>query len=339
MSRLIRELIRPYRGTIAVILLAMFVQTLMSLAGPWPLKIILDNVVGSHHLPHWMANFLEPLLSGGGKMQIAIMAAIAFVLIAILGGAASYVANYYTESLGQWVAHDLRMKTYHHLQRLSLSYYDSHQVGALLSTITSDVGTIQSFASSSTLGILVDLMTIVGMLGLMFYLNWDFALIAVAVTPFLLLFVSRFNKAVKSATREVRKRQSDIVTTLQQGLESVRVVKAFGRQDLEEAELSKVSQASVDAALTARRVKSLLSPVVTVVVAMCTAVVLWRGSALILAGAMSVGALTVFLSYLNKFFKPGLVTKRSFNCCFASRKEYSIFGNLTAYSLLRRCNR
>ena len=74
MSRLIRELIRPYRGTIAVILLAMFVQTLMSLAGPWPLKIILDNVVGSHHLPHWMANFLEPLLSGIYPLSEAVQA-------------------------------------------------------------------------------------------------------------------------------------------------------------------------------------------------------------------------------------------------------------------------
>ncbi len=306
MSRLIRELLRPYRGTLVVILIAMAVETLMSLAGPWPLKIILDNVVGSHHLPKWLDDFVGSVSTGlgPGKMRIAAAAALITIFIAVIGSLASYIDNYYTESVGQWVAHDLRMRTFHHLQRLSLAYYDSHQTGTLLSTITDDIQTIQGFASSATLGILVDFLTIIGMLGLMFWLNWDFALMAVGVTPFLLLFVSRFKRVVKKATHEVRHRQADIVATVQQGLESVRVVKAFGRQDLEQEELSEVSRATVDAALKARKVKSMLSPVVTVTVALCTAFVLWRGASLILIGTMTVGALTVFLSYLNKFFKP-----------------------------------
>jgi ABC-type multidrug transport system fused ATPase/permease subunit len=302
--RLIRSLVRPYRGTLLIILMAMLVQTTMSVAGPWPLKIILDNVVGSHKLAPWLDDLLRPILSGGSKMQIAAAAAIAAVLIAVLGAIASYIANYYTTSVGQWVANDLRLRTYHHLQQLSLSYYDSHQTGTLLSTITSDVQTIQGFASSSTLGIVVDLFTIVGMLFIMFWLNWDFTLIAIAVTPFMLLLVSRFKKAVKKATHEVRKEQSKIVTVVEQGLQSMRVVKAFGRQELAEEELAEVSQATVDASLKARRVKALLSPIVAITVSLCTAFVLWRGSSLILAGVMTAGALTVFLSYLNKFFKP-----------------------------------
>src|SRR5271165_3212346 len=304
MLRLIRQLIRPYRGTLVVILLAMLVETAMSLASPWPLKIIIDNVVGSHKLEPWMEHLLKPFLASGSKMQIALLAAAAFVLIALLGAVASYIDNYYTESVGQWVANDLRMRTYHHLQCLLLNYYDTHKTGTLLSTMTTDIQTIQNFASSSTLNILVDLLTIVCMLGLMFWLNWDFTLIALAVTPFLLFFVSRFKKAVKKATHQVRKEQSEIVAVVQQGLESMRVVKAFGRQDMEQEQLKEVSQATVSAALAARRVKALLSPIVTVTVALCTALVLWRGAALILAGAMTVGALTVFLAYLNKFFKP-----------------------------------
>jgi subfamily B ATP-binding cassette protein MsbA len=102
----------------------------------------------------------------------------------------------------------------------------------------------------------------------------------------------------------VRKRQSDIVAVVQQGLGSVRVVKAFGRQDLETQRMVEASHATVDAALKARRIKSLLSPVVSVVVALCVGIVLWRGTSLIIAGALTAGALTVFLAYLNKFFKP-----------------------------------
>ena len=304
MFRLIRELIRPYRWQLIIILLAMMVETAMSLAGPWPLKIIIDNVVGHHKMSPWLDDLVRPMLDGGGRLQVAALAALAFVVIALLGAIATYIDNYYTESVGQWVANDLRLRTYHHLQRLSLGYYDTHQTGNLLSTMTTDIQTIQGFVSSSTLDILVDVFTIVAMLGLMFWLNWDFTLIALAVTPFLLFFVTRFKKAVKKATHQVRKEQSEIVAVVQQGLESMRVVKAFGRQDMEQKALEEVSHATVDAALAARRVKSLLSPIVTVIVALCTGLVLWRGAALILKGVMTVGALTVYLSYLSKFFKP-----------------------------------
>ncbi|MGD0932334.1 MAG: ABC transporter ATP-binding protein [Candidatus Korobacteraceae bacterium] len=304
MIRLIRELLRPYRGQLVIILLAMLVETASSLASPWPLKVIIDNVVGSHKLPHGLDEIVRPMLEHGNKLRVAGLAALAFVIIALLGALASYIDNYYTESVGQWVANDLRLKTYHHLQRLSLGYYNTHETGTLLSTITTDIATIQDFASSSTLNILVDMLTIVSMLGLMFWLNWDFTLIAVAVTPFMLFFISRFKKAVKKATHEVRKEQADIVAVVQQGLESMQVIKAFGRQDMEQQALADVSHATVAAALKARRVKSMLSPIVTITVAFCTAIVLWRGAALILAEAMTVGALTVYLSYLSKFFKP-----------------------------------
>jgi len=301
--RLVIELLQPYRSWLVIILLAMLVETAMSLAAPWPLKVILDNVVGTHKAPHWLAPF-QTSLFGHSKMQLAALAGILTVLIAALGAVASYIDNYYTESVGQWVAHDLRMRVYDHLQHLSLGFYDNHQTGALLSTITDDIKSIQNFASSATLDIFTDLLTIVGMFGVMLWLEFDFALMAVALTPFLLLFVARLNRAVKRATHEVRHHQSDIVAVVQQGLESIRVVKAFGRQELEESRLYDVSQATVDAALKARRVKSLLSPVVTLVVALCTGFVLWRGTALVLADVMTVGALTVFLAYLSKFFKP-----------------------------------
>jgi len=102
----------------------------------------------------------------------------------------------------------------------------------------------------------------------------------------------------------VRHHQSDIMAVVQQGLESARVVQAFGAEAVEQAHLKDVGRATVDAALAARRVKSLLSPAVNVTVALCTGFVLYRGTALILADAMTVGELTVFLAYLSKFFKP-----------------------------------
>ncbi len=303
MIRLVARLLRPYRGWVAIVLIATLVETAMSLAAPWPLKIILDNVLGGHKLPHWLHDFARSM-PGHHVARIAALAAAVSVIIAGLGALASYVNNYYTESVGQWVANDLRLYVYDHLEHLSISYYDTHQTSALLSTLIDDIDTIQDFASSSTLSILIDVLAVIGMLCLMFWLNWDFALVAVAVAPILLLFVARFRKEIKKATREVRRRQSDIVGVVQQGLETIRVVNAFGRQELEERHLADASRAEIKAALKARRVKSLLSPIVAVIVALCVGFVLWRGSLLVLTSAMTVGSLTVFLSYLKDFFKP-----------------------------------
>src|SRR5579862_9249774 len=297
------RLARPYKKWVLIILFAMLLETVASLATPWPLKIIIDNVVGQHALPGWLA-WLDHLLKAGSKFQLATLAAMFYVLITIIGSFAGYIENYFNESVAQYVANDLRKKMYHHLQLLSLSYYDSHQTGKLLSTITADVSTIQDFASSTLLGILVDALTIVGMLVIMFYIHPGFTLIALAVMPFLLLFVMQFKKAMKKATREVRKDQSNMFTVLQQGLESIRAVNAFGRQQFEEDRLDKASRETINAALHARRIKSALSPIVSIIVAACTALVLWHGTDLVLAKVMTVGTLTVFLWYMNKFFSP-----------------------------------
>jgi subfamily B ATP-binding cassette protein MsbA len=300
---LLREVLRPRRWTIAAILAAMLVQMAMSLAAPWPLKVILDNVVGNHHPPVWI-DWLLPMFGGASKLHIAAVSGIATVLIAVVTGAAMYVASYFTETLSQYIGKDLRVRLYHHLQQLSLAYYDTTRSGTILSTLTSDVQTIQSFASMSTLNIFTDTLTLIGMLVVMFWLRWDFALIAVATTPLLAVFVLRVNKAVRMAVRDVRTRQSDLVATLQEGLQSIEVVQAFSREDRQEQQVQRASTETVAAWLKARRVSSLLSPVVGLTIAVCTGLVLWRGSALILAGTMTAGALTVFLAYLAKFFQP-----------------------------------
>lgn len=297
------SLSRPYRKWVAYILAAMVIEALMSVAIPWPLKIIIDDVVGRGTLPKWLhwIEFIFPLQS---KVAMAAVIAFGFVLINAIGSLAGYINSYYNENVAQHVANDLRRRIYHHLQHLSLSYYDTHQTGKLLSTITADVSTIQDFASSTLLTILVDAMTICGMLVLMFYLDTGFTLAALAVTPFLLLFVARFKKVMKKATREVRKDQSNMLVILQQGLESIRAVNAFGRHDFEEDKLKQISKDTMDAALKARRVKSVLTPVVTVIVSLCIGLVLWRGTDLIVSKTMTVGALTVFIWYMNKFFSP-----------------------------------
>ena len=206
--------------------------------------------------------------------------------------------------MSQGIGNELRVRLYQQLQQLSLAYYDTNRVGTILSTLTSDVQTIQGFASVSTLNIFTNTLTVVGMVVVMFLCRWDFTLIALGVTPLLAIFVLRVNKAIRKAVKEVRTHQSDLLATLQEGLQTIQVVQAFGREDHQEQQVRKASMQAMTAWLNARRMSSILSPVVGLAVALCTGLVLWRGSLLIMAGIMTVGALTIYLAYLAKFFQP-----------------------------------
>src|ERR1700755_2148523 len=223
MSRLVIDLLRPYRGWLAIVFAAMLVEIATSLAAPWPLKLVIDDALGNHHLPHWLDWAHDYAGFGKHTLGVAMFAGASTLAIAVFTAVARYIGNYSTTSISQWVANDLRLRIDEHLHRLSLRYYDHAKIGTLISTITSDVSTIQDFASSSTLAIVVDLLTIVFMVALMFWLYWDFSMIAAASPPVLLLFIFHFKKIVKDATRAVRIRQSDLLAIVQRGLASMRV--------------------------------------------------------------------------------------------------------------------
>src|SRR5256885_2326839 len=200
--------------------------------------------------------------------------------------------------------HDLRTTLYHHIQRLSLAYHDQKKTGDLISRVTSDIGAVQDFISSALLGMIVSVLTLVGMLGVMFYINWHFTLIALSVAPVLFLVVYSFTRRIKQAAREVRKKEGDVVSVVQESLSSIRVIQAFAREDYEEKRFEQESLESVEAALRARSMKARLTPLVEIITAAGTCLVLWYGARLVLAGEMTAGSLLVFFLYLGKMYKP-----------------------------------
>ena len=303
MVSLIRSLIRPYRGILLIILMTMLVETTMSVAAPWPLKIVLDNVLRSRPESGWL-NHLILSMAGADKMAALRFAAFAVIAIAALGAICSYTEKYLSTNVGQWVLHDLRQRLYFHIQRLSLAYHDQTQTGDLISRVTSDIASVQSFISSQLLDALIDGLTLVGMVGVMFYINWRFTLIALSVTPVLLAVVYKYTRSIKKAAREVRKKESEIVSVIQEVLTSIRVVKAFAREDYEQRRLEEESLESVEIALRARSLKAKLTPIVEVIVAVGTCLVLWYGARLAIGGTLTAGSLILFVWYLGKMYKP-----------------------------------
>ena len=294
---------RPHWKSLSIAFAAVVVESVTDLMEPWPIKIVLDYVIGSKPPPAWMASFIRSIF-GQNKLAVLNFAALFVIVIAAVGAVASYTEKYLTTKVAQWVMHDLRQTLYHHIQRLSLSFYDRTRIGDLITRVTNDIEAIQDFVSSALLGIVVDVVTLVGMLVVMLYLNWQFTLIALAVAPLLFAQVYILTRRIKDAARAVRKKESEIVSVIEEALSSIRVVKAFASEGYEEQRLEKETLESMDMALKARSIKASLSPAVDVIIAAGTCVVLWYGARLVMTGQLTSGALVVFLLYLGKMYKP-----------------------------------
>jgi ATP-binding cassette, subfamily B, bacterial len=300
----ITDLLKPHWKLLTLGFAAVVGEGVADLLDPWPIKIVLDSVLKAKPSTHGWLNRLIDSVTGTDKYAILEFAALAVLAIAILDAGCSYLEKYVTTSVGQWVTHDLRRILYSHIQRLSLSFHDQKQTGDLISRITSDIDSIQSFIVSGLLGVLINCITLVGMVGVMFYLNWKFTLIALSIAPPLAVVVYTYTRKIKKASREVRKKEGEIVSTIQEVLSSIRVVRAFAREDYEQRRLEVQSLEGVEIALRARALKAKLTPLVDIIVAVGTCMVLWVGARMVLDEALSAGSLVVFILYLKKMYKP-----------------------------------
>ena len=299
----ILNLLRPYRRQLWLGLLAIAGESIAGLLEPWPLKIVLDNVLHDKTKHGWLNDLIGRTV-GNAPMRILVFACGAVLLIALLDAVCSYAEKYLTTSVGQWVTHDLRRLIYTQVQRLSLAYHDQQPTGDLISRVTVDIDAIQTFIVSGLLGILVNIITLVGMVGVMLYINWQFALIALAVVPVLFVIVYTYTRRVKKASREVRKKEGKMVSLVEEVVSSMRVVKAFAREDYEIRRFVGESQDAVEAALKARALKAKLVPLVNIITAIGTCAVLWFGARMAMNGTLQAGSMVVFIFYLGKMYKP-----------------------------------
>ena len=295
------QLLRPHWKLLAVAFIAMVVQSAADLLEPWPLKVIFDYVLGAKPMPEWLAEWMP---ADGQALAVLRMAAAAVIVIALVSAISSYTEKYLATTVAKRVGYDLRHMLYHHVQRLSLSFYEQRQTGDMVVRLTSDIDATEDLISSAALGIVLNVLTLAGMMTVMFYLDWRFSLIGLSVAPFLFVVVYRFTRRIKKAARAVKQKESELASVVQESISSVRVVKAFAREDFEERRLDKQSQESVALSLRARSIKARLPPLVDVIVAIGTCLVLWFGVRLVLDGRLTSGALLVFILYLGKMYKP-----------------------------------
>jgi ATP-binding cassette, subfamily B, bacterial len=299
----IGSLLRPHIGALLLGFLAIAGESAANLLQPWPLKIVLDDVLRSHNSHAWTMKIVQRIV-GTDAIAVLKFACAAVLAIAVLDAICTYAEKYLTTSVAQWISYDLRLTIYAHIQKLSLAFHDNKRTGDLISRVTDDIEAIQSFIMNGLLGVLINAMTLVGMIAVMFWLNWKFTLIALSVVPILFVVVYSYTRRIKKAAREVRKKEGEITSVVQEVLSSIRVVKAFAREDYEVRRLEQDSLEAVDIAMRARTLKAKLTPLVGIVVAVGTGLVLWFGARLVMSGSLTAGSLVVFILYLGKMYKP-----------------------------------
>ena len=295
------RLLRPYWKPLAVAFGAMVVQAVADLLEPWPLKVIFDHVLGAKRMPAWLSAVMP---RDATPIVVLDLAAAAVIVIAVLGAVGAYTEKYLSTAVAKHVGYDLRRMLYHHVQRLSLSFYETRQTGDMVVRLTSDIDAAEDLISSAALGIVLSCLTLVGMMAVMFSLDWRFSLIGLSVAPFLFAVVYRFRRRIKQAARDVKKKESELASVVQESISSARVVKAFAREEFEEDRLDRQSQENVALSLRARSIKARLPPLIDIIVAIGTCIVLWFGVRLVLQGSLTAGALLVFVMYLGKMYKP-----------------------------------
>ena len=287
----------PYRYPFLGALGQVFLISSFELAKPWPLKIVIDNVLGGKPLALKFA-------SSWPSELLLVVACAALVSVYILLGGLTVINNFATIRIGQRMVNDLRSDLYMHLQRLSLAFHSRHQVGDLLYRVTADTYAIQTLTMNGLFPIVSALILLVGMFFIMVRLDWQLTLMALSVCPVLFLSISLMGSRISSAATHARERESAVYSLVQRAMSSIRVIQAFTKEEEEHRSFMAASHQSLAASLRLYTLQTLYSGVINIVIAVGTAVVVWVGARHVLSGVLTIGEIVVFTSYLASLYGP-----------------------------------
>jgi ATP-binding cassette subfamily B protein len=295
-----RASLRPYRARLALGLVALTLSVAAEIAEPWPLKVIVDSVIGNHPLPGWMPGWMQ---AGSKDTQLAALC-LGLLGIVAVGGLLTYLGTYLWQSIGMRLTFDIREAVHAHLHRLSLSYHHSQRPGDLANRLTADVERILSATMSAVVTIFTSGLMLVGMLTVMLIASWQFTLLALASTPLLLLTVFRYTNRVKRLSRHARKQEGRVAAMVQESLSAIHLVQSYTREDYEHERFRREAAGSLESSIQATSLQARFSPMVDLGTAIAVVSVLWFGAHQVLHGDLTLGLLLVFLAYVRGFYKP-----------------------------------
>ena len=286
-ARGLLRFVKPYTSRMFFALILMVIVTAAAVSGPYFVKLAIDEGIGAKDV-HALRNIV-----------------LAYLIVSVV----QLVTNFYRvrimSRVGQHVLYDVRTAMFEHLQNLSLSFYNRYSVGRVITRVINDVGTLREFITWAVLAIVRNLLGIIGTLVAMLALDVKLSLLTFTVLPFMVLATIIFRKAARQSYRKVRAAVSWTNSVLAENVNGVRVVQAFSRQEKNYSTFSGyVNRYYLETSLDAAKVASLFTPVVDVLGAIATAIVVYVGGKYVLNTEITAGVLIAFILYIDRFFEP-----------------------------------
>jgi ATP-binding cassette, subfamily B, bacterial len=289
--------LRPYRWRFLWALSQVFLIAGFELLKPWPLQVVVDDVLGGNPLGFVLFDGWSPLVLLG-------FACFTMVLVQLVGGALTLLHNYTAIDVGQRMVNDMRAALYSHLQRLSLAFHSRQKVGDLMFRITGDSFAVQTLLMNGLLPMISAIVLLAGMLLVLVPLDPLLTLLSMTIVPALFVLIALFNRRIAEVATDVRDAESRVYSIVQWTMSSIKVVQAFTTEEDEYRRFMGASRASLSFTLKLYNWQTFYSAVVNTLIAMGTALVIYVGARSVLSGTLSIGQLIVFISYLAQLYGP-----------------------------------
>ncbi len=278
--------IAPYKWSMALAIFCMLAASTMNLAGPYLLKTAIDSGMKA------------------GNLSVINMIALVYIVTHLANWFFSYNQTYIMSKVGQDVIFSLRRELHSHLQKLGFKFYDRLQAGRIMSRVTNDIEALNQLVTSGLVNLVNDVFTLVGIITIMLFMNPRLALVSFATIPLLIFVTNFFTRRMREAYHDVRRKIADVNANLQESISGMKVVQSFSREDQNLQRFDQTNQGNLQANMQAATLHSAFFPLIEVIGALGTALVLWVGGTLVMDNALTVGTVAAFLGYVTRFFQP-----------------------------------
>jgi ATP-binding cassette, subfamily B, bacterial len=277
-------------------------STLSSLITPWPMKLIFDNILSDKPWPEYMLPYMQWL--NASNTHILMILCGSMIGIALVKGIFAYYQLFLTSRIGYLLVYTLRGEIFNHLQRLSLSFHHRTNTGELLNKLTSDTNNLKDVFADSALTLTTHILTVVGMLFIMFQLNVQLALIVLISFPVLFFAIYYVYSRVKHSARHQRQNEGRLASRIAEILGAVPLIQAYGMENYERERFEADSTRSMKEGIRISRLEAAATRLVEIISAFGTAIVVFFGCLQAVGGKMTPGDVLVFASYMAQIYQP-----------------------------------
>jgi len=287
--------LRPYWVWVLVALAAIISASVLQLAQPYLMKLAIDRYISAGDV--------------AGMNRIALL----FLAILLASFVLEFVQTYVLQLTGQRIMFDLRAQIYGHLQRLDVAYYDRNPVGRMMTRVTTDVDALNDLFTSGVVSVFGDIFTLAGIMIVLLAMDWRLALVAFSVLPLIVVITQWFRRGVRDSYRTVRTWIARINAFLQENITGMATVQLFRREARNFAQFDGINGRHRDANIDSIFYYAVFYPLVEIVGALATALIIWWGGAWVLGGVLTLGSLVAFIQYSQRFFRPISDMSEKFN--------------------------